>query len=137
MTSGLRKAHKYIWLILIIAVPVLVLFSIKDLDLSASESDSSLNIETGRSHVLKVSENELIKASLFVQDSMNFIEVILKSPLKNPSSIVYALKDNNQKGRIIGQLTTVGIYNFDVIKAPKGIIIYDALKESLITKLNF
>jgi hypothetical protein len=137
MTSGLRKAHKYIWLILIVIIPVLIFFSIKDLDVFASESDSNLSMETIQSNVLKVSENELIKASLIEKDSTSFIEVILKSPLKNPSSIVYALKSKDQKGRIIGQINTVGIYNFDVTKNPKGIIIYDALKESLITKLNF
>ena len=137
MTSGLRKAHKYIWLILIIAVPVLIFFSIKNLNVFSSESDTVLKIETPKINVLKVSENDLIKASLIINDSINFMEVILKTPLKNPSALVYTLTDNNSKGEFIGQLTTVGIYNFELKEAAKGVIIYDALKELLITKLDF
>ena len=137
MTSGLRKAHKYIWLILIIAVPVLIFFSIKNLNVFPSESDTVLKIETPKINVLMVSENDLIKASLIIKDSINFMEVILKSPLKHPSSFVYTLTDGDEKGTLIGQLTTVGIYSFELKEATKGVVIYDALKESLITKLAF
>jgi hypothetical protein len=38
---------------------------------------------------------------------------------------------------IIGQLTTAGIYNFNINNLPKGIIIYDDLKHVEITKFSF
>ena len=42
-----------------------------------------------------------------------------------------------EKKQIIGQLTAAGIYNFNVTALPKGILIYDALKKEIITKLQF
>jgi hypothetical protein len=44
MASGLGKAHKYIWLLLIISVPVIMVFSIKDLDLFSSETNSASQV---------------------------------------------------------------------------------------------
>jgi hypothetical protein len=137
MTSGLRKAHRYIWLILIIVIPILIFFSIKNLDVFSSEPNVSVQFKASKETIVSSSENDLIKASLFTKESTNHIEVILKSPLKNPSSIVYTLTDDNSKGELIGQLSTVGIYSFKLKKAVKGVVIYDALKESLITKLAF
>jgi len=137
MTSGQRKAHKYIWLLIAIGIPVLIVFSIKDLDVFSSKNVSSSKIEATKSNVIKVAENDLIKASLIKIDSITSIEVILKSPLKNASSLVYELNKNNKKGKLIGQLSTVGIYNFEVKQHLKGIIIYDTLKEALISKLEF
>ena len=137
MTSGLRKAHKYIWLLIVIGIPILIVFSIKDLNIFSSKNFSSLEIKATKSNVIKVAENDLIKASLIKMDSTNSIEVILKSPLKNPSSLVYELIKNDEKGVLIGQLTTVGIYNFQIKQSLKGIVVYDALKETLISKIEF
>jgi hypothetical protein len=137
MTSGQRKAHKYIWLLIAIGIPILILFSIKDLDVFSSNNMSSSEIKATKSNVIKVAENDLIKVSLIKIDSTNSIEVILKSTLKNASSLVYELQKNNKKGKLIGQLTTVGIYNFQIKQALKGIVVYDALKETLISKIEF
>ena len=137
MTSGLRKAHKYIWLLIVIGIPILIVFSIMFLDVFSSKNISSLEIKATKSNVIKVAENDLIKASLIKMDSTNSIEVILKSPLKNPSSLVYGLIKNDEKGVLIGQLTTVGIYNFELKKPIKGIVVYDGLKEKLISKIEF
>jgi hypothetical protein len=137
MTSGQRKAHKYIWLLIAIGIPILILFSIKDLDVFSSNNMSSSEIKATKSNVIKVAENDLIKVSLIKIDSTNSIEVILKSTLKNASSLVYELQKNNKKGKLIGQLTTVGIYNFQIKQSLKGIVVYDALKETLISKIEF
>ena len=137
MISGLRKAHKYIWLLIAIGIPVLIVFSIKDLDVFSSKNLLLTEIEATKSNVIKVVENDLIKASLIKKDSTNYIEVILKSTLKNPSSLVYGLDQNDEKGELIGQLTTIGIYNFELEQSLKGIVVYDALKETLISKLEF
>jgi len=137
MTSGLRKAHKYIWLLIAIGIPVFIVFSIKDLDVFSSKSISLSEIEATKSNVIKVIENDLIKASLIKEDSTNYIEVILKSTLKNPSSLVYKLDQNDEKGELIGQLTTIGVYKFELEQSLKGIVVYDALKETLISKLEF
>ena len=133
MTSGLRKAHKYIWLLLIIIVPVIMAFSIKNLDIFSSDKDIPTLYNALNKTSLEASENEIIKASVFE----SHVEIILKSTLKNSSAIVYEIDKNGNKSGVIGQLTTAGIYNFNINNRPKGIIVYDDIKEVEITKLSF
>ncbi len=133
MTSGLRKAHKYIWLLLIIIVPVMMVFSIKDLEIFSSENNTTSQLKGSKKVSLKTSENDIIKASVFE----SHVEIILKSTLKNSSSVVYEMDEKGNKSGVIGQLTTAGIYNFNINILPKGIIVYDDLKDVEITKLSF
>jgi len=133
MTSGLRKVHKYIWLLLLIIVPVIMFFSIKDLDIFSSENNATSQLKGSKKVNLKTFENDIVKASVFE----NHIEIILKSTLKNSSSIVYEMGEKGNKSDVLGQLTTAGIYNFDINNLPKGIIIYDELKQVEITKFSF
>ena len=133
MNSGLRKAHAYIWLLLVVIIPIVIFLSIKDLAIFSSESDNLSQIESSQKQRLTSFENDLIKASVYE----NSIELILKSTLKNPSSIVYEMNEEGAKSNSIGQMTSAGIYNFNIHKPPKGIIIYDAIKNVEITKFSF
>lgn len=137
MTSGLRQAHKIIWIVLIIVVPIVIVFATKDLALFSSEAKVSPQFEALKDKVLIVAENEVLKASVIEKDSMNYLELILKSPLKNSSALVYTASATGDKIEAIGQLSTVGIYNFKMQEKPKGILLYDALKEVEITKISF
>jgi hypothetical protein len=137
MTSGLRKAHKAIWLVLILMVPIVIVFAIKDLALFSSEANVSSQFETSKEKILMVAENDLLKASIIAKDSKNYLELILKSPLKNSSALVYTTTSSGDKIAAIGQLSTVGIYNLSVREKPKGILLYDGLKEVEITKISF
>ncbi len=133
MTSGLRRAHKYIWLLLTITIPVFLFFSIKNLDFSSSNSTVSIHHKEVKQARIKFAENDLIKLSLY----KNSVEVILKSTLKNSSSTVYTTDSNGNKKRVIGQITASGIYTFHIKKLPKGLLLYDAIKDKTITKLLF
>ena len=133
MTSGLRKAHKYIWLILVIIIPIIIIFSIKDLGVFSSENGAVLQIENSKKVNIGSFENDLIKATL----TGSQINIVLKTTLKNSSSVVYVTDAKGNKLEIIGQLTTAGIYSFNSSARPKGIIISDALKNVQITKLMF
>ncbi len=133
MTSGQRKAHKYIWMLLGIVIPVIILFSIKDLTVFSFKKDTSSKFELLMTDALKVAENDVIKVALF-SDS---ITVILKRTLKNPSSILYSIDLEGNKEKVIGQLSTLGIYNLKITELPKGILLYDILKEKIITKIIF
>jgi hypothetical protein len=132
MTSGLRKAHKYIWLLLIIIVPVMMFYSIKDLDLFSSGNNTISELSGSKKINLKTSENDMIKASIFESQ----VEIILKMTLKNSSSVVYEMDEKGNKSAVIGQLTAAGIYHFTINNLPKGIIIYDAIKQVEITKFS-
>jgi len=132
MTSGLRKAHKYIWLLLVVVVPVIMVFAIKDLDVFSSENNASQLNESKKTSI-KSFENDIIKADLYE----SHIEIILKSTLKNSSSVVYEMNNEGNKSKVLGQLTSAGIYKFNVNSLPKGIIISDDLKKVDITKFSF
>ena len=134
MTSGQRKAHKVIWIVLLISIPVLMFFSIKNLNFYEVKKENIGNVaSTKKQDLLKTVENDLIRVNLYPKT----IEIILKTTLKNASSVVYSGDSQGNKNQLIGQLTTTGIYNFDVEKLPKSILIYDELKKERITKLNF
>ncbi len=132
MTSELRKAHKYIWLLLIIIVPVIMFFSIKDLDLFSSGTNTASQLSGSKKVTLKSFENDIVKIAVFE----GHIEIILKTTLKNSSSVVYEMNEKGNKSNVIGQLTTAGIYNFNINNLPKGIIIYDEIKLVEITKFS-
>ena len=133
MTSGLRKAHKYIWLILAIVVPIIMVFAIKDLDFNSSERHKISQLEGSKEKSINSFENDIVKASVYE----SHIEIILKLTLKNSSSIVYEMDTKGNKSSVLGQLTTAGIYKFDINGLPKGIIISDDLKNVDITKFSF
>jgi hypothetical protein len=133
MTFGLRKAHKYIWLALVLIIPIIIIFSIKDLAVFSSEKEDVSQIEYSENKNIASFENDIIRASF----SENQIEVILKTSLKNSSSVVYAIDAKGNKFEVIGQLTTAGVYTFKSNTRPKGIIISDDLKNVQITKLMF
>ena len=132
MTSGLRKVHKYSWLLIVIIIPLIMIFALKNIS-SLSANDSVTTYESSKNIILKTAENDLIKVALL----SNSIEIILKKTLKNASSIVYISDLSGNKNQIIGQISTVGIYTFNIETSPKSIILYDELKEELITKLDF
>lgn len=132
MTSGLRKAHKYIWLVLAITIPVMMVFAMRNVTIFSSEKNKASKFEIA-TKTFQSNENDLIKASLY----SNRIEIILKKTLKNPTSIIYSIDKKGQKGPVIGQLTTSGIYTFEIAEVPHGITIFDALKGTEISKLTF
>ena len=133
MTSGQRKAHKYIWLFIAIVIPLIMFFAVKDLDISTSQSSEKSFDLVSKEKVLNVYEDAIIKASVY----KNHIEIILKSTLKNASSVVYETNTKGGKSNVIGQLTTAGIYKFNINNLPKGIIVFDDIKKVDITKFSF
>ncbi len=133
MNSRQRKAHTFIWLFSVITVPLVMIFAVKDLDTLASKKLQKPYGELSKQKQLDVFENTLIKATLYETD----IEIILKSSLKNASSVVYELNSEGEKSTIIGQLSTAGVYTFSIHKLPNKLVIYDDLKQTSITKITF
>lgn len=132
MTSGQRKVHKFAWISIGIVIPVLIFFSIRNLDFQEPQHSSAV-IETTSEAAIKSVENEFLKLNLY----SNSIEVIVKTSLKTPSAVVYTINENEIKERTLGQVSTVGIYRFNTNERAKGIIIFDGIKKTEITKLSF
>ncbi|WP_298309786.1 hypothetical protein [uncultured Aquimarina sp.] len=133
MTSGLRKTHKMIWLLLIIAIPILLVLSVNSIkEPLLTDSDISTSETTGQHTVL---ENENFLISIKEQATSNALQIILKKPLKSASSIVYGVTQNNEDGAYLGVLDKKGIYTFDVDKSTKSIRVYDEIKKNNIINI--
>lgn len=133
MNSRQRKSHTFIWLFSVITVPLVMIFSVKDLDILSSKNNQKTKNEVSIEKRLDVVENSIIKATLY----KTYVEIVLKSSLKNASSVVYELNSEGEKSTIIGQLSTAGIYRFSIHKLPNKLLIYDDLKQTNITKITF
>ncbi|MDT0558998.1 hypothetical protein RM697_10085 [Ichthyenterobacterium sp. W332] len=133
MNSSQRKWHGFVWLLIVLIVPAILFLSVKDLNLFTWEATHSEELKSLKSDPISVAENNLVKLSLFESS----VEIILKKTLKHPSSVIYEIDAQGNKGQLIGQLTTVGLYNFNITELPYGILIYDSIKETEITKLLF
>ena len=131
MTSGQRKIHRFSWIAITIIVPILIFFSVRNLDFQQKENSSSFT-EIRNETILKSAENEFLKINQYT----NSIEVIVKSPLKTSSSVLYSIDERGNKRNTLGQVSTVGIYRFEMNQKIQGIILYDEIKESEITKLS-
>ena len=137
MTSGLRKIHKYSWIAVAIILPILIWFSLKNrvvepLETKRSEAHGALQVKAGLSH-----ENEFISARRVEIAGVSKLEIKVKTPLKHASSVVYALNEDSERGIVLGQLQGKGSYLFEAPLSLNGIIIYDPIKETEVTKLHF
>lgn len=134
MTSGLRKIHKYSWLIIAVVVPVLLFFAIKDLYIFSPKKEIPVTQNNTKKGAVSVSENELLKIVVF----SDAIEVVLKKTLKDPSSVLYSTDAEGNKKEVIGQLSKAGVYSFENKgETILGVVLYDALKNEMIAKLQF
>lgn len=134
MDAQLRKRHKYIWLVLAVVLPVLLVFVIKDLDFS---SQKAITEQLADGSILKEIKTDNIHAVIRKQDSGYILEVNLKTPLQSASNLLQGVGDTSKDVFVIGQLEGIGLYRFDLDRDIDGIIIYDALKEQEIQKLEF
>ena len=137
MTSGLRKAHKLIWLFLIIVIPIIMFFSVKNLDFYAQQESNSIPSELDSYENFETDKNDILNAVISRTEDSIVVTLEIKTPLKAPSAEVYEIDENGKKSLYLGQLSIVKTYNFNVSSEATGILIYDALKDTEITKLIF
>jgi hypothetical protein len=87
---------------------------------------------------IKFAEDEFIKAALYGLGSENVqLEITLKNPLKHPIVAVHILDENYTKGDFIGLLNSASKYYFPAYPSIKGILLYDTIKDEVITKMEF
>lgn len=133
MTSGQRKAHKYIWLALLIVMPILIVFSIKDLNPFIGETLIEPTSDFKTSRTSQTAENDLI--SIVTQQDR--LEIRVKTTVKYTTTLVYTLNSKDQKQELLGQIGATGFYSFPIKSKIHGIELYDGLKAQTITKLKF
>ena len=135
MTGGQQRAHKIIWIVMVIILPLLIFIVIRDINFDVQSSDISGESEL-RNNALVV-EQDWIRTVLVDINEKTLLQIRLKKPLKNPSALVYTLNKRGQKDRLLGQLQGMGDYEFSLDTPFEGIILYDAIKEEEIEKLEF
>lgn len=130
MNSGLRKVHKFSWILIAILGTVFLFFAIKELNFNTQKPEEKAKVEIASLPQSK--EDKWIKVSL----KGNQVELVVKTPLKTSSSVIYGLHTDGKK-QVLGQVTTVGIYVFYTDKPIQGIEVFDKIKEVELTKIVF
>jgi hypothetical protein len=125
-------------MVLILVIPIMIYFSIKDLQYFPKHDHALISNKFPVSERIKFAEDEFIKAALYGLGSENVqLEITLKNPLKHPIVAVHILDENYTKGDFIGLLNSASKYYFPAYPSIKGILLYDTIKDEVITKLEF
>ncbi|CAM1344157.1 hypothetical protein [Tenacibaculum amylolyticum] len=128
MTSGLRKTHRYVWLVLILVMPILMYFAIQNDPYTVLE-----NTKTVKEPSSFISKNE----HLSYQKKGVALLILIKKPFKNASVAVYELQ-NGEQGDILGEIASAQeTYAFNINANADGFLLYDVIKKEAITKIKF
>jgi hypothetical protein len=135
MTSGLRKAHKIIWIVLTVVGVVLIVFSIKSVK-QQLHTDGDIAITTASDAVHTIENNPQLYVSIEELANSNTLQIAIKKPLKSASTVVYALTPENNQGAFLGSIDKKGLYTFDIDKSIKKIQLYDGIKNNEIRNID-
>ncbi|MEP0263037.1 hypothetical protein [Dokdonia sp.] len=135
MTSGLRKAHKIIWIVLGLLGAVLIVLSINSVK-QPFLTDSDASIATITEGVHTIEDNTQFYMSIEEQANSNKLQIVLKTPLKSASTVVYTLTPDHKKGAFLGTIDKKGLYAFDIDKSIKKIQLYDGIKNNEIRNID-
>ena len=135
MTNGQQRAHKFIWIAMVITLPLLIFASIRHLSFDVQTTDISVESNSGSSAL--VVEQDWIRTAVVDKNDETLLQIRLKKPLKTPSALVYTLDQWGNKDQLLGQLQGIGNYEFPLNTSFEGILVYDAIKEQEIEKLEF
>ncbi|WP_190811360.1 hypothetical protein [Flagellimonas sp. S3867] len=131
MDAGLRKRHKYIWLLLTLVLSTLLIMVIKSLNFNPRVESSYASEEVA--DPIKEAKHDVMDVTVVKTVDAHVLELNVKQPIKSASSVIFTL-DENQK---IGQLEGIGTYTFQLENEISGIIIKDVIKNQEILKLEF
>ena len=135
MDYGLRKRHKWMWMIISPVLAILLFLSAKNLDFfPASETFPMEKVE---GNVVKETENGEVKAILSNTSQQYLLNIWVKTPLKSTSSVVYEINSKGEKGAVLGQLEGEGGYVFSSKSMIKGFVVIDEIKNQQILKFEF
>lgn len=135
MTNGQRRAHKYFWISIVIVLPLLIFSAVRHLSFGPQSPYLTTESELGNNAL--VVEQDWIRTAVVEKKDSYALHIRLKKPLKHPSALVYTLDQMGQRDQLLGQLQGIGDYEFTLDTSFEGILLYDAIKEENIEKLEF
>lgn len=134
MTGAQQKIHKYTWLVLGLALPLIVVLSLRGL--SFSENKAQFILPAAFEDKINVVEKDWITATVTEHNDKRILLLYLQKPLRHPTILVYTLKNDDQKDRLLGQIQGTGEYRFTLTQAAEGIVLFDGLKGNVIDKID-
>ncbi|WP_299766776.1 hypothetical protein [uncultured Dokdonia sp.] len=135
MTSGLRKAHKVIWMVLGILGVVLIIASINSVK-EPLGIDSDTSISSTKKNVRTIEENAQLSVNVEELANINKLHIVIKKPLKSAATGVYVLTNDQERGAFLGSIDNKGLYTFTIEKTAKKIQLYDGIKKSVIRNID-
>lgn len=135
MTSGLRKAHKVIWMVLGILGVVLIIASINSVK-EPLGIDSDTSISSTKENVRTIEDNVQLSVNIEELANINKLHIVIKKPLKSAASSVYVLTNDQERGAFLGSIDNKGLYTFTIEKTAKKIQLYDGIKKSVIRNID-
>ena len=135
MTSGLRKAHKFMWLFLGALGMVLIVASIKSVKQSLPLDKNISAVEPVEGfHIVQDNADWLIQIK--EATPKNKVDIIVKRPLKSASTGVYTTSSNQEREAFLGSMDKKGVYSFEVDKTVTNIQLFDAIKNTTIQNIE-
>lgn len=135
MTSGLRKAHKVIWMVLGILGVVLIIASINSVK-EPLGIDSDTSISSTKENVRTIEDDAQLSVNVEELASINKLHIVIKKPLKSAATGVYVLTNDQERGAFLGSIDKKGLYMFTIEKTAKKIQLYDGIKKSVIRNID-
>ena len=120
---------------IVLAIPVISFLALRGVTFSKTEGSAQFTGIEYDSFVL--TENQELGAMVEGEGEGSELMIKLFKPLKSASTLVYSIDDNGNQGKLLGQVSGIGEYSFELSAPTRGIILYDAIKEVEIEKLEF
>ena len=133
MNAGQRKAHKIIWILLVLGLPVFMYLSINHRSSNALELHCSNKERPSVALPDSAAKNDLIKVT-YGEGQLN---VQLLRPIKSAATLIYTLDKDGRSQQLLGQISDARTYVFSIQEEITGILLFDPVKKSEITKLLF
>jgi len=126
MTSGQRKSHLIIWIILGLTIPILIIGSVSQIRTSIiSDAEVSINQKVTKGDI--VVDDSYFTMEIIERGIHRTLKTTVKKPLKSPSVIAYGVRDDGSE-TILGTLEAKGVYTFSMDQEIKSLKVYDGIK---------
>lgn len=122
MTPALRRAHRYVWYTLAVLLPLAWLAAIQAIpdDVRQEPVRAPLPEQLPVLQATKESGNFLINLRADSGGTRRQIEILIKSPQTNPSTLLYWSGAGEDTTELLGALQTRGLYRFGLDSLAAG-----------------
>jgi len=126
MTSGQRKTHLIIWIVLGITIPILIVGSVLQIrTLIVSDGETIVSQETIKGNI--IADDSYFTIEIIGQGVNRILKTTVKKPLKSPSVIAYSVQNDGSE-TVLGAMEAKGVYTFPIDSETTSLKVYDGIK---------